>query len=588
MKALTLSAALTASLFAAGSLQAGEDDTRWYLAPQLSYSYDSDSDRDAVAGPTGEGLGWRVGVGKMLNRWFNAELSFQRGEMPRNESPANAGGNGEWDQYALGLEGQFFFSRNPSFSPFLELGGGWQRTELAGTDSDNGFADIGLGFTSAVTGHGTAIRLDARYRVDFLETSNPAIEDRFEDKIINLGLMIPLGGRPSGYNAVSQQVDGFDNRFYISPMLSYVFADKDRGQTNKALGINGNRLGESDNGYGIQLGLGRHLSKHVDIELKGFYQELKYNTSAMGDQGVFQAGAAIDTMYVITRNPNFSPYVGASLGALRTSLGVDGQQTKTYPFADLGFGFTTQITRHGTALRADVRYRLDPYNNGGVDEVVEYDDIIASLGLVIPIGARPVATPPPPPPPKDSDGDGVVDPRDKCPNTPLGTPVDRNGCELVLDSDADGVPDSRDKCPNTKPGVKVDVSGCAVVVRVDPKPVIKPAPTSELVIVYFDFDKSNLTDQARRKLDGVMSKLRGKPMVVAVATGHTDAKGTVEYNQGLSERRAQAVREYLAKRGVESRQLTTRARSELEPAATNSTKNGRALNRRVEIRVLYK
>lgn len=62
----------------------------------------------------------------------------------------------------------------------------------------------------------------------------------------------------------------------------------------------------------------------------------------------------------------------------------------------------------------------------------------------------------------DSDGDGVLDDRDQCPNTPPGTRVDSTGCPVPLDSDGDGVTDDRDQCPNTPAGTEVDSSGCPI------------------------------------------------------------------------------------------------------------------------------
>lgn len=87
-------------------------------------------------------------------------------------------------------------------------------------------------------------------------------------------------------------------------------------------------------------------------------------------------------------------------------------------------------------------------------------------------GTIPTGTCDAPAAPKDSDGDGVIDSNDKCPNTPAGTAVDSTGCPIdtnsttpnssTVDSDGDGVPDSIDKCPNTPAGTKVDATGCPV------------------------------------------------------------------------------------------------------------------------------
>jgi OOP family OmpA-OmpF porin len=174
--------------------------------------------------------------------------------------------------------------------------------------------------------------------------------------------------------------------------------------------------------------------------------------------------------------------------------------------------------------------------------------------------------------PLDSDGDGVPDYKDKCPGTPRGAPVDADGCPL--DSDGDGVPDYRDKCPGTRPGAKVDANGCEIIESV----------TIDLVNDEFDFDSARLKPDMMRALDDVAAKIRasrGDEQLLVV--GHTDSVGSEAYNQGLSERRAQAVADYLASKGVARGNITTRGMGESQPVADNGTAAGRAKNRRVEI-----
>lgn len=111
-----------------------------------------------------------------------------------------------------------------------------------------------------------------------------------------------------------------------------------------------------------------------------------------------------------------------------------------------------------------------------------------------------------------------------------------------------------------------------------------PAPTYVIEDVLFDFDKSTLKPAATDTLDRVANELRQQPGVRYEVAGFTDSIGSVAYNQGLSERRAEAVRSHLVSRGVSAGQLTTRGYSESNPVASNATAAGRSMNRRVEIR----
>lgn len=172
----------------------------------------------------------------------------------------------------------------------------------------------------------------------------------------------------------------------------------------------------------------------------------------------------------------------------------------------------------------------------------------------------------------DSDGDGVPDSRDKCPNTPKGAPVDADGCPL--DSDGDGVPDYRDKCPNTRSGAKVDEWGCEIMADI----------TIDLVNDEFAFDSAKLKPDMKKALDDVAAKVKATPGDEHLTIiGHTDSVGSDAYNQRLSERRAKSTKDYLVKKGVAGDHITTAGRGESQPIADNKTKAGRAKNRRVEI-----
>jgi OOP family OmpA-OmpF porin len=123
-----------------------------------------------------------------------------------------------------------------------------------------------------------------------------------------------------------------------------------------------------------------------------------------------------------------------------------------------------------------------------------------------------------------------------------------------------------------------------------PPPPPPPAPVSEKVTfaadAFFDFNKSNLKPEGRAKLDDLVSKMGGINLEVIIAVGHTDAVGGDAYNQKLSIKRADAVKNYLTSKGVEKNRVYTEGKGEKQPVADNKTAEGRAKNRRVEIEVV--
>ena len=123
-----------------------------------------------------------------------------------------------------------------------------------------------------------------------------------------------------------------------------------------------------------------------------------------------------------------------------------------------------------------------------------------------------------------------------------------------------------------------------------PAPPAPPAPVSEKVTfaadAFFDFDKSVLKTEAKAKLDDLVSKTSGINLEVIIAVGHTDSVGADAYNQKLSVARSEAVKAYLVSKGVEKNRVYTEGKGEKQPVADNSTKEGRAKNRRVEIEVV--
>ena len=179
--------------------------------------------------------------------------------------------------------------------------------------------------------------------------------------------------------------------------------------------------------------------------------------------------------------------------------------------------------------------------------------------------------------PVDSDHDGVPDGIDKCPNTPAGTEVDTAGCQRASDSDNDGVDDTKDKCPGTAAGTRVDAAGCPILFTEAKTPVVLRGVT-------FETGRSALKPDSYTILDIVAASLVANPDIKIEIGGHTDNTGSAATNTRLSQARADAVRAYLASKGVAPERMVAKGYGPSQPVAPNTSVAGRAQNRRVELR----
>ena len=135
------------------------------------------------------------------------------------------------------------------------------------------------------------------------------------------------------------------------------------------------------------------------------------------------------------------------------------------------------------------------------------------------------------------------------------------------DTDGDGVYDSVDLCPDTPIGATVNKKGCWALKG----------------LLLFDFDKSAIKPEAHPLLDEVAIILETNPEIKGEIRGHTDSTGSAEYNQQLSEKRAKAVDKYLENKGIDSSRWTIKGYGASQPIASNETEEGRQENRRVEL-----
>lgn len=144
------------------------------------------------------------------------------------------------------------------------------------------------------------------------------------------------------------------------------------------------------------------------------------------------------------------------------------------------------------------------------------------------------------------------------------TPAPAPRARLPQDSDGDGVIDARDKCPNTPAGARVDSQGCWSFTGIE-----------------FEFDSAVIKPQYTALFDNAIQILKANPGLTVQLDGHTDSRGPANYNLGLSTRRSQAVKDHLLYSGINASRIAIKGFGESEPIADNSTSEGRAENRRV-------
>ncbi len=169
----------------------------------------------------------------------------------------------------------------------------------------------------------------------------------------------------------------------------------------------------------------------------------------------------------------------------------------------------------------------------------------------------------------------------KCVRTIYWTPEDAiEGCDgktskaaAPADSDGDGVADVTDKCPDSPADKPVDKDGCTIVSVV-------------LKNVQFEFNSSELTAGSSESLDKVVDAMNEYPTLRIEIQAHSDNSGDAGYNQSLSEERANSVRDYLISKGIAPDRMEAKGYGESQPVADNDTREGRATNRRVELKVI--
>ncbi|AXH11585.1 OmpA family protein [Halarcobacter bivalviorum] len=234
--------------------------------------------------------------------------------------------------------------------------------------------------------------------------------------------------------------------------------------------------------------------------------------------------------YGLTENTSLYALVGVGLEHFENEeLG-----NKTSLFGNYGVGLKYKFS-NDMALKTDIRHLINTNDRD--------NNLIYTVGLAIPFGEKAA------PAPKEE----KVEPKP--------------AIAKLADTDGDGVPDIKDKCPDTPKGDIVDENGCSLKVNLN---------------INFDFDSARINNEYDSKIKKFADFMKKFPSVKGKIEAHTDSVGTEDYNQKLSERRAAATVKALEEQGVDKSRLNSTGYGESKPKATNETAEGRAENRRVE------
>lgn len=342
----------------------------------------------------------------------------------------------------------------------------------------------------------------------------------------------------------------YDDRWYVSGSVGVNFQDKDRHTQDPMFET---------------LGFGRFLNPNWSLDAELNYQNPDKQSNP--DLWWSQYGVSADARYHFRNaDSKWWPYIRMGLGWQRHEEEYVSANPATppggFPYqreganlaANLGAGLQFDFGRMN--LRTEVGTRVD-FDNDSVAAPNEdyFNDLLASVGMTIALGPEPMA-----------------------PVTPAPAPAAPSCSDM--DDDGDGVNNCDDKCPGSQAGQTIGPDGCPVPVSIDLKGV------------NFDFDKSTLRPDAVAILNEAIEILKRYPDLKVEVAGHTDSIGTDAYNQGLSERRARAVYDYLTGNGIDaSRLVGPNGYGESRPIAPNTNPDGsdnpegRAQNRRTELNV---
>jgi OOP family OmpA-OmpF porin len=385
---------------------------------------------------------------------------------------------------------------------------------------------------------------------------------------IALGLLLSLSG-------LTQAQENADYAGWVGGFVEYYNADQDKPEP----------LGYMDDGSGVGLEVGFRFKPQWALRLEMSHLNIDGRNNGPDESG---NRLGLNAMYFLTDD---LMYIFAGLNHEKLD--------QTYNMASWGLGKHWQVKDNWRVITEVAAYQ--EFGEG-------FNDYSIKVGLAYTFGNESRhAAPTTRPAPKDSDGDGIYDEQDACPNslptekvdargcsldldgdgvmnemdmcpdTPKGTKVGAKGCSLILDSDQDGILDDMDKCADTPLTDKVDDQGCSVFIDKE---------VSVSLRVLFDNNSSNINNPTDQEFVNFATFMSRFPNTKAVIEGHSSAAGEAEYNQMLSEKRARAVVKLLvSKYAIDSARLTAIGYGESRLLDNSDTKAAHSINRRIEAKV---
>lgn len=346
-------------------------------------------------------------------------------------------------------------------------------------------------------------------------------------------------------------VSGAEYNYEISPMAG--IAIPNNGQSMKNHGVYGAEMQFNECGTALK------------PELSVLYSDADYVNSA-GSTSILRS--ALNGVYELPKSNDITPFVKMGLGY--ETMSTHKFDNHNGGFLDFGAGIKVAVAEQ-LALKLEAIKMVKNNNFSGDNNLLLMAGLSFAFGekpqpvvVPAPVVVAPVVVPTPEPAPV------VVAP--VVVPVPKPAPVVVKAAPVVaapVDSDKDGVFDPQDKCPNTPAGLKVDTDGCPVITA-----------TLEL---NFAVNSNAVDAEGTEKVRVFAAFMKDVPEYKASIVGHTDSDGTDEFNQKLSEKRANHVKNMLIKEGVAADRLTSSGKGESMPVATNATKEGRAQNRRIEV-----
>lgn len=331
-----------------------------------------------------------------------------------------------------------------------------------------------------------------------------------------------------------------DNNYEISAMSGYTIP-------------NDGQFLDDYSTYGVEMQL-NSFDAPVKPELSVFYSNGDYKYDS-GNTKIFRS--ALNGVYEFEKGLIATPFFKIGAGYESMSNSAFGNHDGF--FADAGIGIKLDLAPQ-IALKLEA-IKMVKSNSGSFDNnLVLMGGLTYSFEQKVHESILTASTPEPTPVIVSA---GVAE-------KPVDTTVPKAPVTVAeaIDSDNDGILDPKDQCPNTASGFKTDENGC---------------PLKATINDHFVFNSDYIDSTAASEIRAFVVFMKENTLYKATITGHTDSIGTPENNQIVSEKRANNVKEALISQGIAPERLTALGKGESMPIVSNMLKAGRAENRRIEI-----